>query len=449
MSMLTYPQLGSGALSQYPVRKTRRVRTVVNEAADGSTVRLADPAGETTEWQLEYAEISDDEAAALEQFFTAAEGTLNGFTFPDPTANLLGWSEQLDNRAWQADPQLSVAGGVDDPAGGTAAWRLSNSGGAAQGIWQTLQAPGGYTYCLSVYVRAAAPTAVQLWIGSQTAERVVSSGWGRIVAGGGGAGGCGVAAVRDRSASGDDGGGVRATGGGTGRRERVPGEHARRRLPGRPSSRRRFQGHAHRIQSQFMHGEHHSCQPSMKLKEQAVTDTPLLVFDCALPDGRTEHWSTHAVTVAGVTYEARVMSHNVFEMQTASDQGVDGIPRISLVLAQRGLALFGDRAGDGVEGRAADGELPVLRPAQRRAGDGSDGAVPGHLQSAGRDPGGDVPDHGDEPDEPAAAAAAAGAHPAAVPVGVSGARRSSATEAIDGGANGKYSRYYRCGYSAE
>ena len=180
MSTLTYPQLGSGALSQYPARKTRRVRTVVNEAADGSTVRLADPAGETTEWQLEYAEISDDEAAALEQFFTAAEGTLNGFTFPDPTANLLGWSEQLDNRAWQADPQLSVTGGVDDPAGGTAAWRLSNGGGAAQGIWQTLQVPGVYTYCFSVYVRAAAPATVQLWIGSQTAERVVSSGWGRI-----------------------------------------------------------------------------------------------------------------------------------------------------------------------------------------------------------------------------------------------------------------------------
>src|ERR1051325_8131900 len=74
-------------------------------------------------------------------------------------------------------------------------------------------------------------------------------------------------------------------------------------------------------------------QTIFELKEQAVTETPLLVFDCTLADGSTERWSTHRVTVAGAAYEARVMQHNVVEMQTASDQGVDGIPRISIVLA--------------------------------------------------------------------------------------------------------------------
>ena len=47
MTMLVYPQLGTGALSQFPVRKTRRTRTVVNRAADGSTIKLADPAAES------------------------------------------------------------------------------------------------------------------------------------------------------------------------------------------------------------------------------------------------------------------------------------------------------------------------------------------------------------------------------------------------------------------
>ena len=58
--MLAYPQLGSGALSQFPVQKDRRARTVVNRAADGSTIKLADPAGGGTEWLLTYAELSDD-----------------------------------------------------------------------------------------------------------------------------------------------------------------------------------------------------------------------------------------------------------------------------------------------------------------------------------------------------------------------------------------------------
>ena len=178
--MATYPQLGTGALSQYPVRKTRRTRTVVNLAADGSTIKLADPASEATEWVLAYTGISDDEAAALRSFFDAMEGTLNGFTFVDPAGNLLAWSEQLDNAAWQKDPLLSPASGMDDPAGGTRAWRLSNGGGGSQSVWQTLAAPGEYQYCLSAYVRSATTANVRLTVGSTVADRTATSSWKRI-----------------------------------------------------------------------------------------------------------------------------------------------------------------------------------------------------------------------------------------------------------------------------
>ena len=74
-------------------------------------------------------------------------------------------------------------------------------------------------------------------------------------------------------------------------------------------------------------------QTIFDLRGAEVTDTPLLVFDCVLPNGQTEHWSTHAVTAGNNTYATRVLQHTIFEMQTASDQGVDGIPRISIVLA--------------------------------------------------------------------------------------------------------------------
>ena len=69
------------------------------------------------------------------------------------------------------------------------------------------------------------------------------------------------------------------------------------------------------------------------LTQQAITDAPLLLFDCALPNGRTESWCTHAVTVNGVSYAARVLEHSAFEMQPASAQGVDGLSQISIVLA--------------------------------------------------------------------------------------------------------------------
>src|SRR5579871_1166565 len=74
-------------------------------------------------------------------------------------------------------------------------------------------------------------------------------------------------------------------------------------------------------------------ESTSSLKEQAVTDTPLLLFDCVLSNGITESWSTHKVTVGTTTYAPRVIQHSSFDIQTASDQGVDGSPKISLVLA--------------------------------------------------------------------------------------------------------------------
>lgn len=69
------------------------------------------------------------------------------------------------------------------------------------------------------------------------------------------------------------------------------------------------------------------------LKERAVTEAPILLFDCVLPDGRCEHWSTHGVVVANTAYEARVLEHSSFVIQTASDQGIDGSPKLGLTLA--------------------------------------------------------------------------------------------------------------------
>ena len=179
--MLVYPQLGTGALGQFPIRKQRRARTVINSTTDGRTVKLADPAAVTTEWQLGYAELADSEAAALEAFFSAAEGTLNGFTFLDPAGNLLAWSGQLDDAVWARGPMLSLAGGEADPAGGALAWRLVNGGAGPQTITQTLAAPGDYVYCFSVYVRAPANTNVTALLGQGRKTQSVTAVWNRIV----------------------------------------------------------------------------------------------------------------------------------------------------------------------------------------------------------------------------------------------------------------------------
>src|SRR5260370_50484 len=69
------------------------------------------------------------------------------------------------------------------------------------------------------------------------------------------------------------------------------------------------------------------------LKKLAVSDTPLLLFVCSMPSGHVERWSTHDVVVDGESYSGRIVKHNLFELRATSEDGIDGISRISLSLA--------------------------------------------------------------------------------------------------------------------
>jgi hypothetical protein len=179
--MAVFPQLGTGAFAQFPTGKRRRARTVLNQAADGSPLRVADPAGGSIEWRLEYRGLTDGELGNLQQFYAEMEGALNGFTFLDPVGNLLARTDELNDAAWTRGPLLNLTGGIADPMGGSNGWHAVNAGAGPQTIVQTLNAPAGYLYCLSVYGRAAAPTTVTLTVGAQRAERAVTTDWTRIV----------------------------------------------------------------------------------------------------------------------------------------------------------------------------------------------------------------------------------------------------------------------------
>ena len=156
-------------------------RTVVNRGADGRSIRYADGGGQSVEWELNYAELVDSEAAALEDFFRETEGRLRSFVFPDPLGNLLAWSERFEEEAWQADPQLALAGELGDPYGTLRAYLVRNNGAAAQGLRQTAPLPPDRMYCFSVYAKAAAPAAVTLTRGDERKLCAVGQEWTRLI----------------------------------------------------------------------------------------------------------------------------------------------------------------------------------------------------------------------------------------------------------------------------
>src|SRR5271165_5365306 len=160
-NMSSFPQLSSGAISQYPLTKTITTRTVTNSLEDGSTIRLADPVTQL-KWNLSYTGLAQSEWTALSAFFSAMQGGLYTFAFADPTGNLLSWSEDFSQTVWTKDPLIVVAAGISDPVQGTSAWSAINTAQVAQGIAQQIPAPGSYNYCFSVYLRCSQACSISL-----------------------------------------------------------------------------------------------------------------------------------------------------------------------------------------------------------------------------------------------------------------------------------------------
>ena len=179
--MPTFPQLLTGASSQFPIRKRHLTRTVRNQTMDGREIKLPDPAAASLEWQLIFRELTDPEIAALLQFYFNVEGPLTAFTFLDPVDNLLPWSNSFDQAAWQKDPLLQIASGASDPLGGTAAWSATNPAGPGLRLQQTLNAPASYYYAFSVWARSGQPGSLTLHRGDQSRAFPVTAQWSRLV----------------------------------------------------------------------------------------------------------------------------------------------------------------------------------------------------------------------------------------------------------------------------
>src|SRR3954462_380397 len=148
-----FPQIGAGAVAQFPLQRSRQWRAIANVMESGELISLPDRKGGQIGWRLSYQELTDAEIAKLTALFEAAGGEASSFGFVDPFANLLGWSEDLSKPDWQRG-QLTATAGVSDPVGTQRAWAVGNANGAEQALSQTLGVPGDYTVCFSVYVRA-------------------------------------------------------------------------------------------------------------------------------------------------------------------------------------------------------------------------------------------------------------------------------------------------------
>ena len=185
MANLYFPQLASGAMAQYPVRKSRVTRSLKNSLPDGTMLVAADPGSQRLYWQLSYVDLSLAEIAALQNLFYGCSGRVKGFTFIDPTDNMLSSSTDFTAAVWSASSVLSMTAGIADPLSGTLAFTIVNNSGSAVEITQTLSVPARYEYCFSIYARCSQSAQLTLTTAGATNQQAqtfsLSSIWNRFV----------------------------------------------------------------------------------------------------------------------------------------------------------------------------------------------------------------------------------------------------------------------------
>ena len=185
-----------------------------------------------------------------------------------------------------------------------------------------------------------------------------------------------------------------------------------------------------------------------EVKQMAEADTPLLFFQCVLPSGDTEYWSTHSIVFGGNQYYARVLKHDLFDLQLSADDAMDGISQLSITLANADSALSELNAALGFKGSA----LTVFFA----FADLSSGTVTTENTVLFHGVAGD-PDLITEDSLTLTFANKLSLQ--RIPVPEVRIQRSCAwnfpaslaqrEEAKDGGDRGKFSRFFRCGYSAD
>lgn len=175
--MTWFPQTAAGSV-QLPLRRRLVWRSITNRFENGERCELSDPAAGRIEWSLTYKDLSSEEADSLSTFFRNARGAFATFAFVDPTANLLGWSEDFSRPDW--DRQLLNATAVAGPVSGSLAARFANNAGATQSLCQSLALPGSYTTCFSAWLRSDVPSTATLRRGNLTQSITTTPTWRRF-----------------------------------------------------------------------------------------------------------------------------------------------------------------------------------------------------------------------------------------------------------------------------
>lgn len=82
--MSTFPQLSSGAVTQYPTPLASGQGVMVVRFLDGSDQRCLLQGQALRQWLINLSLLNESEIQQIESFFDSQQGSYSAFSFPDP-----------------------------------------------------------------------------------------------------------------------------------------------------------------------------------------------------------------------------------------------------------------------------------------------------------------------------------------------------------------------------
>ena len=82
--MAIFPQLSSGAVTQYPAPLAAGQGVLVIRFLDGSDQRCLLQGKALRQWLMNLSLLNEDEIQQVESFFALQQGNYSSFSFPDP-----------------------------------------------------------------------------------------------------------------------------------------------------------------------------------------------------------------------------------------------------------------------------------------------------------------------------------------------------------------------------
>jgi hypothetical protein len=84
MPVSTFPTLQTGAITQYPARRSFNFSTQVTTFVDGKTQRFRNYSSRVVRWVIQLQQLTPGEVGTLQNFYLDQQGSSGSFRFVDP-----------------------------------------------------------------------------------------------------------------------------------------------------------------------------------------------------------------------------------------------------------------------------------------------------------------------------------------------------------------------------